>query len=702
MPPIVDSKQQFSRTARAAAPDPGLTPGDIVRMLRGHWAFILVCTLVCVSGSIVYARLYKPVYEADAILRIDPSRASSLGMSDPGAVATNEPSDPMQTEIVLLHSDVVAFRTLNALPEEDFYQFTGEHKAAVAFPAEMKALTPKQQGIIDYFTSETRAKQVEGTQLISVGFRSNDPHLAARLVNQLVAAYTVQTFVDRDNSVMQLRTWLSAQMAALKDQVDQSQGKLASFQENNDFVATEGSGNTITDRLRILNERLATAQHDRILKQAQLQSARSRDAATLSTLFPDARLDALERELTTVTGKIAQLSAKFGPTYQPLVELQNQQRTLRADIDQNVQSVRNRLQQEYDSARSAENMLQSQYNEQTHLAYGFNRNQAAFTALQADVASKRELYNTLEKKLEQAGVDAEVSGLNTMLVHPAPVPTKAVEPNRPLIIGSGLVLGLFAGIAVAILFDATSDKLRTSRDIVKTFGYQPIASIPASKGDGDGELDLPVLNAASSPAAEAYRTLRNIFLLGSEGKPAKSFLVTSALSGEGANEVAANYAVALAQAGYRVLLVDADLREPSLHGAFGLENRSGLRDLLKETPNADAAPQLVAKVKNLFVLAAGSAGSGVADELIRGRLKTLLQEWEARFDFVVLQSSALLEVSDGLVVASAVKATLVVARYKVSRPRALAHLHTMLEQVDVQVAGVVVKDLPNAGAAYAA
>lgn len=673
-------------------------------MLQRHVWFIVSCAVICLVASGILVKLRKPVYEASATLRIDPGRASSLGLSDLVAGIPSDTSDLMQTEIAILQSDGVALRTLNALPDNLFYRFAGEHKAEATLPTDIKDLTANQQRLIDRFKSQTRAKQVEGTQLIVVSFRSSSPQLAAQLVNQLVGAYAVQTFVGRDNSVTQLRTWLSAQMAALKDQVEQAQKKLAAFQQANDFVPMEGSGNTITDRLRLLNDRLAAAQTDRIVKQAQLRAAETGNPAALAALFPSAHLDAAEQEQAAINTKYAQLASKFGPKYPPLAELKQQAAVVAGEISSDVQSVRQRLQEEFDAAKSTEDGLQAEYDKQTELAYGFNRNQAEYAALQAEVTSSRELYDTLNRKLQQARVDAEVNGLNTMLVDSAPVPTSPVETKKLLILGSGLVLGLFSGIAAAFLFEATSDRLQNSQQIQNVFGMPALVTIPV-EGSSLERLSshlLPVtLSSPTLATSEAYRAMRNILLLSTDGPTPKTLLVTSALDGEGAEDVAANYAVSLAQAGFRVLAVDADLRNSTLHEKFGLKRTNGSSDVLNGHTLIRASPQPVAGVTNLSILTIeGSAGLIERDFL--KTFSSLLTRWEEEFDFVVLQSAPLLAISDGLLLARYVSAVLVVTRYNISKLAVLKRLEGLLRRVDLNVVGVVMRDVPNASAAYRA
>ncbi len=707
---------EISTTARPsiheAGSDSGLSIGDILGMLWLHKWFIAACVLLCTICSALYITFKTPVYQASATLRIDPARAGSLGLGDLAA-APLENSDIIKTEIAIIKSDAVAIRALNSLSDEHFASYTGLGKESRPIPQDSDAISPRQQKAIDLLELQTEAKQMDGTQLVSITFRDKDPKVAAQMVNHLVKEYSVQNFASRDDSVSQLRTWLTAQMATLQHQVDDSQKKLAQFQESHNIIGTNGTSNTITDRLRFLNDRLAAAQADRIMKEAQLRAARQGDPGALASLFPNPRLQSLQGQQGALFTQYAQLSAKFGPKYGPLAELKKQMAAVDLEIADDVQSVRKQLTQEYDAADHAQNMLQGEYDQQTQAAYALNRSEAEYAALQSEVTSSRELYDTLRRKLQQASIDAEVNGVNTMSVESARVPSKPIEPKKMLVMVSGVIIGLFAGIASAFFVERSSGKPRTIDQIEEQAGYDILATIPRgrsewrlnngyAKSDSGGNLprSLVTLREPRSRAAEAYRSLRNSILLSSHKHAVRTLLITSALPGEGVDETAANYAITLAQTGFRVLLIDADLAQPSLHRQFDVENHHGLSDHLLGATLTEVYSQPVDTIKTLHLLTAGNKSVPPAESLASGRFRFALKRWESDFDFVVLKSAPLLSVSDSLPLAIWVDAVLLVVCYNSTHLRALSKVHDMLSRTDARVIGVLVNDAPRTAEQY--
>jgi len=698
------------RSIEEASSDSGLSISDILRTLWLRRWFIAASVLLWVFCLALYITFKTPVYQATATLRIDPSRAGSLGLNDLGAGAPSDNSDIIKTEIAIIESDAVAIRVLNSLSDDQYRSYAGVDRGYGPIPQNADTISPKQQKVIDQVKLDTDVKQVEGTQLVSISFRNKTPQLAALMVNRVAQQYAVQNFASRDDSVSQLRTWITAQMAALKNQVNESQEKLAKFQEEHSILGTDGNNNTITDRLRFLNDRLAAAQADRIMKEAQLRAAKQGDPGALASLFPNPRLQSLQAQQGTLFTQYAQLSAKFGPKYGPLAELKKQMTAVNGEIADDVQSVTRQLTQEYNAANQVQNMLQAEYDEQTKIAYSLNRNQAEYAALQSEVTSSRELYDTLRRKLQQASIDAEVSGVNTMSVESARVPSHPIEPKKMLVLVSGMVIGLFAGISSAFLVETTSGKPRTMHQIEEQAGYDILATIPRELPDrrlnsgsvtqGVGRSQpLITLREPRSRAAEAYRSLRNSILLSTHKHAVRTLLITSALPGEGVDETTANYAVTLAQTGFRVLVIDADLRHPGLHHEFGVENDAGLSEHLLGEPLTDVYRQPLEQVKTLFLLTAGK--KPVPSESLASRsFRFALKKWENDFDFVILKSAPLLAGSDGLPIAIWVDAVLLVICYDSAQLPALNKVHNMLSRTEARVIGVLVNNAPRTAVPY--
>ena len=678
-------------------PAPGLSVGQIFGMLAKHKWYIVASTLLFALAALVYVKLAKPVYEATATIRIDSGRASSLGIND--LVSGNLPggTDVLATEIEVLQTDQVAIAALDSLPDDVFERFAGADKKSLLIPTGKEVLTPDQEDLIGSFKNQLGVKQVPDTQLVNISFQDEDPKLAATIVNHTVTAYLRQNFDSHYGSVAQVTEYLSGQIAALKQRAADAQAKLAAFQEENGILdtdstsATSGS-NTTTDRLRLLNSRLAEAEADRITKQAQLQAATTGnpDVAVLSSLFSNPELGALQASRGTLYAQYAQLASKFGANYAPLAQLKNQITQVDQEISRNVKSIQNRLTEEYNASKASEDMLRREYNAQTGKAYAINRQGADLAVLQSEVTASREIYNSLQLKLQQAGINAGLSGVNTLPIDIARAPTAPIKPKKLVILAVGTALGFLIGIAAVFIVEASADKAQSLAQVGTSTGYRPLVSIPhrSSKGSGgEGSVDDP-----QSGEAEAYRRLRSLLVYSAGGERLRTLVITSADANEGKGTAAANLAGVLAHTGAKVLLVDAELRRPSLHRNFAVDNATGLSEALHEAGTAAQIRQPVSTLPNLHLLSAGGRVEFPAELLASNKFKTLLAEWRASYDFVVLKSAPLLPVSDGLPLARWADGVVLVARQDVTRLKHLQSARELLDETEANVLGIVLSD----------
>lgn len=697
------------RPAEISDSDSGLSLSDILRMVTRQWIFIVTCVLLCVVLAYVYARSLTPIYEASGSMRLDPNRAGSLGLGDLAGVGAGGTADVINTEMAIIQSDSVAIETLNLLSEEDFTSFAGAPRSQLAFPDDAVKLTRAQEGLLARFKSGLKARQVGSTQLIGVSYRSSDPQMAATIVNDAIAAYLKESFDSRYGSVAQVRKWLSTEMKTLQNQAAEAQKRLARFQENNGLLATSETSNTTLDTLKTLSVDLTRAKADRLVREAQLRAAMSGDPHVVASIFPSPTFTTLQTDQSKLYTQYAQLSSKFGENYPPLAEVKRQIAQLDKQFDGELTTLRGRVKQEYDTATVTENLLQAQYDTQLDKAYALNRQEAEYAALLSETKSTRDLYDTLEHKLQQAGVDAGLNAVNTMLVDRARAPLVPVEPNKTAILGFGLMLGLFSGIGAAFLKEAITDTIQSVDQLEHTLRHNILAVIPHMTASVAAPAEQGASNLLVSPTlvsyhtplsrgSEAFRNLRNGLLLSND--QLKTILITSTIASEGKSNTAANYGVVLAHFGAKVLMIDADLRRPMLHTLFGLDNVQGLSNLILGEDSPDLLRKPLPELPNLSVLTAGKRTPLPAEMLSSNRLRDLLEHWEKEFDYILLDSAPLLVVSDSLPLASWVDACILVVRYNQTPNSALRRVRAILARTQAYSAGVVLNDMPSAGVGY--
>jgi polysaccharide biosynthesis transport protein len=691
----------------------GISLADIFRALAKNKWLILVCTLTCVGIAGIYVTIAKPIFEATATLRIDPSRAGSLGLNDLLSLVGSESSgEQAMTEMSILKSDQVGLTVLDSLSPEEFRTFAGFDRGTKTFARAGQPLTRDQENLLGQFEQALTTKQVEGTQLVSINFRNGNPKIAATIVNQVIAAYIRGNFDSRYNSVNQVRDWLSSQMDELRERASTAQKKLADFQEQNNLVGTDPSNNTTIDRLKLLNTRLTEAEGDRIIKEAQMRAAATGDPAVLSSLMPDPLLQAHQEEEGNLYAQYNQLSTKFGSGYPPLKDVKKQLENVKAEIAQDVKLVSERLKEDYDASNSAEGMLRGQYEDEIKRAYALNRTQADYAVLLAEATSSRDLFDTLQYKLQQASVDAGLNSVNTMIVDRARPPVDPILPKKLLTLVGGLLLGGAVGIGAALLRESLSDQIQGLAQVENSTGmiclsvvphiaYAPITGVDRRAGAEPIQTRRIIsVDEPRSRGAEAYRTLRNSILLSSIDRQAKTIVVTSSLPGEGKSSTSVNYAAVVAQKGGRVLLVDCDLRRPTLNTYFGVSRSNGLSDaILSEDSNFGIVTPLP-ELPNLDFLPAGQVVSLPSEALGSLRFQKIVKEWETRYDTVILDCAPILSVSDTVPVASFADLVVLIARARITPLRALQRTKAILRRANAGIAGVLLNDFSTSMGDY--
>jgi non-specific protein-tyrosine kinase len=315
--------------------------------------------------------------------------------------------------------------------------------------------------------------------------------------------------------------------------------------------------------------------------------------------------------------------------------------------------------------------------------------------LQTELSQNQVTYSTLLKNMQEIELAESRAAEGLRLIEPAVEPLKPSKPNVPLNTGAGLLVGLVASIGLAALLQYLDDTVKGNEDTSRALDAPVLGVVGKFKSGEDRTKDLVTVEAPRSAASESYRTVRTNVQFSSLDVPVGSIVVTSAQSREGKSTVAANLAVTMAQADKRVLLVDADLRRPSLHRLFGLSNRHGLTDLLLSERRAVEELALNTKVPGLRVLPSGPQPPNPSEALGSRRMRQALEEMRQLADVVILDSPPLLAVADGLVLGATVDAAILVVRSGATRRTLAQRAKEQLDRVEARLLGVVVNAAPR-------
>jgi len=573
-------------------------------------------------------------------------------------------------------------------------------------------LSPRdQEELIQQIQASLRVSVVPNTRIIELRYTHPDPKFAADVVNTVAQAYIEDNFKGKYDSTMQTTEWLSKQLADLQVQVETAQEKLVRYQRVNGIVGLDEKQNIITAKLDELNRELTNAQADRMQKEANYRSATAGGGAALGESESGSVLDKLRNQLADLKTQYADASVRFGPAYPRMVELQSQIAQVQTNIDQENQRNLERLRQAYLASLEREKLLKAALEAQKNQANQLNEKAIEFSLLKRDAEASRQLYEGLLQRLKEAGITAGLKSNNLRIIDAARVPLYPSKPDVPRNLEFATLFGLVGGVALVFLMEALDTSIRTPDQIQALCGLPVLATIPThpklhagrsrllSQGRPDGlSIALSVHTNPRSQMSEAFRALRTSLLLSLPGAPPKVLVVTSALPQEGKTTTSVNVALSLAQRGNRVLLVDADLRRPSIHRIMGVANTNGLSALLSGSDTPDNAILQSQQIPNLYVLPAGSPPRQPAELL--GSIKSYIEEWCRQYDHIVIDTPPVLSVTDAVLVATCADAVLLVTRAGSTTKAALRRTADLLQRVNARIAGVVLNGININSADY--
>jgi len=689
-----------------------ITPADFRKIIFKRKWIIIIAVLLGLAVATYYIVTTVPQFEAVARIHIDLSRSTNIGVEDlieQKLGAGGDSAEKLQTEIQIMQSESVVMEVFNSL---DLYRKKPFSDMFKTHPYDGH-LTPQQRfNLIHEFLGSTKVTVLPNTEVVEIHFQNADPTVAMNTANSIVDSYLDRDLRSRFEGTMRVSNWLSTQLAALKKGVEDSQRSLADYQRKNNLVTTDAEGgNLVTESLRTVNQQLAEAEADRIVKEARFKMAQTRNPDLLVSVSPGTVLGSLRSQQAELLVQSAQLKSKFGPDYPKVREIDKQLASVQGDIDTEINSLTKRFAEEYNAAVQTEALMRGRLDATKQEAYRENESAAQYDILKHGAESASELYDALQMKLKEAGITAGLNSNDIDVIDRASIPPYPVLPKKRSAILFGFLGGLFGGIALAFFFESLDDTVRTSDDAEAISQLPTLAVIPhftplGRKGSPSGQAgsleqqrllkvspDIVSYAEPQSLAAEGYRTLRSSILLSAVDHDPKLLLITSSFAAEGKSTSAANLAVSFAQRSARVLLVDTDLRKGTLHMKFRLSNRAGLSTLLSRESGAEAYEHPLPDLPNLTVLTRGPIAPNPGEMLASRMMEDMLAQWRSEYEHIILDSSPVLAVADTLSLAPQADATLILVRSGVTRKKALLRVREQLRRASARVIGTLINDV---------
>jgi polysaccharide biosynthesis transport protein len=654
-----------------------------VNILKHRRLTIFVCLLAVVAAAMAWTFTRDPIYQSESRILVkgnDPINQGDFSTVFPALAAFRDQRD-VQTQVEIIRS----------------------------WPLLKEAATRAGLEVEDGGSMPVKVEGGKDTNVIKVTATSTDPSLAQRLANQVATVYVDRNLNQNRSSAHAGRVFLEAQQQRFRTDLEEAARELRDYQERTGAVGLDVATASRVQNMSELESSRTAALAERSAAEARVAQLRNELRGTDQTVIATTQIQANPQIQTTAT-KIADLSAQraglledYAPTSSrvtaldaQIAEAEARQREL---VDEMVGSRSisiNPVHQQLVSqivdaegqalgARARASGLERSIGTQRSALSQVPEQMYRLAQLERRVQTTEKTYLALQDRYQQLRIAEESTLANAQVIEPALLPKQPISPRPKLNLVLAILVGLMLGIGIAALQEALDNSLQSGEDVERELGLPLLGMV--------GTIDSPELRSlvhadSLSNAAESFRMVRsNIKFMGVD-KNLRTLMVTSSGKGEGKSTTAVNLAIALAQDGKRITLVDADLRRPSVHRQFGIPNTTGLTNsIVGGEPLAEVTRDV--DVENLSVITAGPIPPNPAELLDSARFARLMEELRTTNDIVVFDAPPLLGVADASVLGGAVDGVvMVVAASEVDRNAARRALQ-MLQQARAHVLGVV-------------
>jgi polysaccharide biosynthesis transport protein len=673
---------------------------------RQGWKMLGFVALVVLCTVVVSLRL-TPIYESTATIDIDRRMPTGVLGEESTQSVNNDADQFLATQVKLIQSDsvlrpVVDKFKLREVEPDALEEAVDTSDTSREAPVELKPL---------------KVTRPPNTYILQISYRSQHRLLAADVANAIAQSYLAHSYEIRYKATASLSEFMERQLEELKAKMEKSSAALAQFERELNLINPEEKTSILTARLLELNTEYTKAQADRVRKEAAFNSVDSGSLAAAEASNQGEALKKLTEDLGEAQQKFAEGKTTYGANHPEYKKLQSRVTELEGQLDAARKNVGRRAEVGYYEAVDRESQLANAVKDAKAEYDGLNARSFEYQTLKGGAESDKKLYEELVRRIREAGINASFQNSSIRVADLARPGLRPVFPKMWLNVLLAFLFATFFSVGAAVLSDVLDNTVRDPDQVSRLMNADVIGSLPAVKtwrrhlspiqgihvangihvnGNGNGPAALARAHVESEQALsnyeEAIRTLRNSILLTDFDRRLRSVLLTSASPSEGKSTVAAHLAATHASQHKRTLLIDGDLRRPSVHRLYQVPNSVGLSNVLLEQISWRDAVIRIDDPKGLDVLPAGPSTRRASD-LIGMGLAELVEEAVREYDLVVLDAPPLLGFAEPLQMATAVDGVIVVARAGDTSRKALSSVITTLTRLRANLVGVVLNEV---------
>lgn len=644
------------------------------RLVLKHRLVILGVFLAAMVIGTAATLLTTPLYTASTTLQIDREAARVLAVDDAAPRESMiQGEEFFQTQYGLLRSRSLSERVIQSegLANSDAFLKIMGIKAPVG-DTRAETTLKLRESVLEAIQDHLSVSPVRGSRLVTVSFSSPDPALSARIANAFAENF-IQANLDRKfQSSAYARQFLEDLIAQTKVKLEDSERQLVAYAGQqqiiniNDGDSEDGANRNqslTANNLVSLNGALAEAKAERVAAESKWRQASTASLASVPEVLNNPTYQRLTEERAKLDAQYQQKSSVYQPDFPEMVQLKDQIDELDRQIASVAGGIRSSIRGQYLVAANEERSLQGQVDVLKNQVLDLRSRSIQYNILQRELDTSRTLYDGLLQRYKEVGVTGGVTTNNISIVDRGTPPQKPSSPKLFMNLLIAMLIGLAFGVLVALVLEALDESLATPEDVESKLGLPVLGAIPLLTTE---ESPMSSLANVRSAFSEAYYSLLTALQFSTPDGAPRSILVTSARPSEGKSTTSFALAQNFARTGKRVLLVDGDLRNPSMHRLVGVDNERGMSNLLSGAADLDSVVYKTA-IENLSFVACGPLPPNPAELWGGDRIRRFLKDAQEQFDHIIVDGPPVLGFADSPILAATLGGTLFVLESRGTR-----------------------------------
>jgi capsular exopolysaccharide synthesis family protein len=703
---------------------------DVV--LRRKW--VVIITLLVVFSFIAVSTLSEtPMYRARGTIKTSPKAkiATTLQNVDESYLKSQE---FIATQMNLLQSDRLLGRIIKVMDLENDRSFSGEpgQTGNQGLLAGFKNTVSALKGIvrdlirpqadtdpvmaanpeyIEQVTLERNLKKikkglgispVKNTQLLEISYASANAKLAAKMVNTLMQQFLEISMEGRLSSFQSAGIFLDKQIEKAKIKLEKSEKELNQFARRTGIISLDSRLNLIMRQLEEVNAALSEAVTVRIAKESMYRQTQKTGGENLPAVMDNELLQELKSEYNALLSEYQVLSTTFKDEYPKIKEIKAKMQDLYNRYTLEQKRIIDSIRLEYEAALDNEKRLTEKAESQKQLAIELNDKATQYKILEREVSSNKEVYNSLLSRSKEISASVGSGGGNLEIIDTARPPLSPYKPNVRRRLLMGIMLGMFGGIGLAFLLEYMDNTVKNPEEFTKRYRIPVLGLIPYTHHEleEDRELAFMFYNDPKAPLSEAIRTTMFSIELSSSETPPKTMVLTSVLPDVGKSTLSCNFCLSLLTSGARVLLIDTDLRKPTLHQLFDItDNSRGLSSFLAGSVDIKEVMRKT-QFENLYFIPSGPIPPNPAELLASSRMRSFITTAAEKFDYIIIDTPPFHGFAEILIMSNMVDGVILVSELSKTPRDGIEYFKKAVTNVGGKILGVLVNKAGRGGKGY--